>query len=562
MSLAIAPVQLSKLIDPIPTNATLRSDEMRNNFNFRIVLLLLTITLSTGYPLLAANTTAEVSPFLQEQYRLSETKQLDSLLAPIPQLSDSNEISVRTPEEANLIPIGSKKLHPIKLEATITKLSTLEDLLGQALERNLLVQISKETVGANRFRYVGALGRFLPDLSLTERAQNAYQGGDLLTKINTQNLTLTYAFFQGGKVFYDSKARYFDLKASSESLSATVKDVLLDVFKKYNSVLYNQILLHIRLKSLESSRAALSVNSKAYKYGTGTKFAVMQSKAQLASDAQALVAQEVVLRKSKIDLAALLNDRNFENIVPGNDVVYKKFLLEQGLDIGSSLEIAMTNRPEVKQYLDQWKAAQSNTRKAFSALLPVAQLYISPNNTDFSAGSAGSSNSAASASNVNLSTSGTGTTSVGLGAVAGRSVSTGISVSMNLGGLGTSDLANSMANNALARKAFKEYNQQILTVLQEVRKSFVDVQTAEQEIEISNEGAVVARESLRLSGERLKAGIGTNLEYIEAQKTYVNALSTQAKAYIDFQNSQAQLLRDLGTININSLTKGYVSSLK
>lgn len=535
-----------------------------------ISLALATATLAP--PLFAAETSVGDNPFLQEQYAISESKQLDSLLTPIPQLTQSNQISVKAPEELDLIPIGSKKLHPIKLEATISKSSTLEDLLMKALENNLGIIISKENVKANRFRYASALGRFLPDLSLTAKTQNVYQGGDLVSKIDTQNMTLTYAFFQGGKVFYDSRGRFFDLKASSGALSARTKDVLLDVFKKYNNVLYNQILLHIRLKSLETSRAALSVNSKAYKYGTGTKFAVMQSKAQLASDAQALVAQEVTLRKAKIDLAALLNDQNFENIVPDDDVVFKKLLLEQSLDINGSIEIAVANRPEVKQYLNQWKAAQANTKKAFSALLPVAQLYISPNNTEISSGSGGTnsgtgggggnSGSTTGGSSVNLSTSGTGTSSVGLGAVAGKSFSAGLTVSLNLGGLGTSDAATVLANNALAHKAFQEYNLQILSVLQEVRKSFVEVQTAEQELEITNEGAVVARESLRLSGERLKVGIGTNLEYIEAQKTYVNALSTQAKAYIDFQNSQAQLLRDLGVIDINSLTKGYISSLK
>lgn len=504
--------------------------------------------------------------FLEDQYKKSKSPQIDSLLAPLPAKSQDNQIEITPPGRSDLVVIGSHRLDPIKLEATISKNTTLADLLELALQNNLAIKISQETVNAGRYTFVSGLGKFLPDLSMTYKKQSIYQGGDLQSRIGTRNLTLTYAFFQGGRVYFDSRSKYFDYKAAKYALKADKNDILLDVFKKYNNVLYNQMLLHIRVKSLESSRAALSVNSTLFQSGSGTKYAVMQSKTQVASDAQKLVSQEVELRRANIELAALLNQSLFENLVPEQKTVNKKFLLDPSTNVSQALSIALANRPELKEYESQLKAAKANIGKTAAALWPTAQIYLSPNNTNVTTGNSSSSNtsasngSAVSTSSVNLSTSGTGTTSVGLGNALGSSISYGATVSWNLSGLGVPDAAATMASRSLARRAQQQYNQEVLTVIKELRKSYIDVQTAEQQIEITNEGVEAARESLRLAYIRLKVGTGTNLEYIQSQQSYVDALANQAKAYIEFQNTQAQLLRDLGVISVTALVDGYAAN--
>lgn len=495
--------------------------------------------------------------FLKEQYQKSKQPQNDSLLAPLPEISATSEIKITPPAESDLVAIGSRKLSPLKLEATISRSINLEDVLEQALEKNLAIKISQDSSKSNRYLFGGALGRFLPDLSMTYKVQDIYQRGDLASQIKTRNLSLTYTFFQGGKVFYDTRAKYFDYKASTYSLGASKNDILLDVFKKYNNILYNQILLHIRVKSLESSRAALNVNQQQLDAGTGTKYSVMQSKTQVAQDAQALVAQEVALRKAKIDLAAVLNESLFEDFVPEQVVVSKKHLLDPRIDINHSISLALNNRPELRQYDSLRKSADAVASRSASALMPVAQIYLSPNNTHLYSPSASSSTTSGSTGSVNLSTTGAGTTSVGLGNAVGSSLSFGGTVSWNLSGLGVPDSFTVLSNRTLAHRALQQYNQQVLTVLQELRKSYVDVQTAEQQIEINNEGVEAARESLRLAFIRLKIGNGTNLEYIQSQKSYVDSLTNQAKAYIDYQNAQAQLLRDLGIISSESLVYGW-----
>jgi outer membrane protein TolC len=532
-----------------------QSNDRRNNGRRRAVVIALMVV-GMQIATCPVQATTDKPWYLQEQYEKSKQLPNDSLLSPLPQTTPDGGIKVSTPDEVDLVPLGNMKLHPLRLEATISRPVTLQEVLEQAVENNLAIKVSMDTLKSNRSFFVSSLGKFLPDLSMTYKVQDMYQQGNLITQFKTGAVTLAYAFFQGGKVYAGAAASYFNYRAARFSLSANKNDILLGVYRLYNSVLYNQALLHIKVKSLESSRAALSVTEQQYRAGTGTKYAVMQSKSQVASDMQALVSQESALRKANIDLSAALNRSLFENYVPREIDISKKQLVNPRLNINEAVSIAMANRPEIRQYDALRKQASATARQQASPLLPTAQIFFTPTNTTTYTPSANSS-IATSTSSVNLSTSGAGTTSVGLGNAVGASVSLGGTLNWNLSGLGVTDSASLLAYKNLAHRAVNQYNQQVLTVMQELHKSYIDVQTAEQQIEITGENVEAARESLRLAFIRLKVGNGTNLEYIQSQKSYVDALTTQVRAFVDYLNAQAQLLRDIGTINPTILANGY-----
>jgi len=52
-------------------------------------------------------------------------------------------------------------------------------------------------------------------------------------------------------------------------------------------------------------------------------------------------------------------------------------------------------------------------------------------------------------------------------------------------------------------------------------------------------------------------GVGTNLELIQAQRDYIQALINQAQAIIASNQAQAQLLHDAGIISVETLTAGF-----
>lgn len=503
----------------------------------------------------------DVSSLLQSEYAKSSNPISDTLLQPLPEAS-SKGISIKYPGEKYLLTIGQQRLPPIKLEATYNRRITLSDALNAAYYNNLPIKISSDYYRSRKALFAGSLGRFLPDLSMTYRAQNIYQGGEKLLTLQTGNTTLTWAYFQGGKVLYGALGSYYDMKAAKGAYSASINDALLDAYKKYNDVLYNQALLQVRIKSLETSRANLRLTKQQLKTGTGTRYAVMQSETQLASDAQNLVNQQVATRKAAIALAVVMNTPVLNNLLPEEELIGKTFLFDPNWGVNKFTSMAAKNRPELQQLENLRLASRAAIGVAASPLLPTAQIFVSPSNTKISgvpggAAIGGLGVGAAGSSGVNLSTSGTGASSINVGGVVGQSVTLGTSVTWNLSGLGVADAANVAANRFLTRRVMNQYNQQLLTIMQEVHNSFLDMQTAEQQIDISNVNVKAAREGLRLAYRRLEIGNGTNLELIQSQQSYVNALASQIKAFVDFSNAQAQVLRDSGTITVNALLNEF-----
>lgn len=513
-----------------------------------------------------AKSDQDVETLLESEYRKAEEIS-DTLLQPLPETAQEG-ISIKYPDATFLLPIGQQKLPPIKLEASYNRGITLAEALQQALSNNLPIKISNDNYKSRRALFAGSLGGFLPDLSMTYRYQNVYQGGDKLFNLRTGNTSLTWAYFQGGKVVSTALNTYYNMKASRNDYSKQVNDVLLEVYRKYNEVLYNQALLQVRIKSLETSRANLKLTKQQFRAGTGTKFAVMQSESQLASDAQNLVNQQVATRKAAIALAVVLNSDIMDNLLPKEETLGKTFLIDPAAKPVELVARARSLRPELKALEAQRRAAKAAIAQAGSALLPTAQLFVSPSNTRLSGASSlaglssGLTGSAASSAGVNLSTTGTGTSSVNVGGVLGSSVTLGTSVTWNLSGLGVSDMANMEANRIIARRIQNEYNQELLKITQEVHNSFLDMQTAEEQINITEVNVNASREGLRLASKRLSLGNGTNLELIESQRSYVNALAAQIRAFVEFRNAQAQVLRDTGTISIAALTGATANKLQ
>src|SRR5262249_308052 len=99
-------------------------------------------------------------------------------------------------------------------------------------------------------------------------------------------------------------------------------------------------------------------------------------------------------------------------------------------------------------------------------------------------------------------------------------------------------------------------NQTLINVLQEVRDAYLTSQTAERQIEVATKGVLSAAEELRLARVRLANGVGTNIDVINAQRDFTQALVTKADAIVVFNIGQAQLLRNMGLISVDNLSSG------
>jgi len=138
----------------------------------------------------------------------------------------------------------------------------------------------------------------------------------------------------------------------------------------------------------------------------------------------------------------------------------------------------------------------------------------------------------------------------------------GFGLVWNLPGFGLVNMANIASAQSLSRQSIIQANQELQMVLQQVRSSYLSWQAAREQIDNAAYGVDSAGEALRLANLRLHTGVGTNLELIQAQRDYVNALTTQAQAIVGSNQAQAQLLHDIGVISVNSLINGYKTNVE
>jgi outer membrane protein TolC len=528
-------------------------------------------------------------------------------------------------------------LRPIRLEASYNEPLTLQDALNYALRNNLPIKISHESWLYQKYQYWGELVDFLPNFSMSWNLTNSQITN---TGVNSDSRVfqtgLRFPVFLGGNVVYTALAQYYRERGWRHALNSTINDSLLDVFTKYNNLVLNNALLQIRAKAYQISQAQLSLNNALYQSGTGTQFAIMQSRTLLAQDRQALLQQQAVSRQAAMALAFSLNLPMAINLIPAQDTVTEVAITNEKTNINDLVKLALIHRPELRQYEFFRLSAARNVQVAASLLYPQASffttfthssvsVYPADGNlngvanaqiTQFQNGNGLATNTAlnqtasfsptggsttantgavTSATSVVASSGGTplnnvqsgslvtsgavapsiassvsgnvgntgnnqnGSNTAGAGVFGGlfNTFQAGFTINWSLTNLGLGNVANILSARALSRQALFQANQELLLVTQQVRASYLNALTAKEQIDNAAYGVASASEALRLADLRLRTGMGTNLELINAQRDYVNALSDQAQAIIASNLAQAQILHDTGLISVDSLTRGW-----
>jgi len=204
----------------------------------------------------------------------------------------------------------------------------------------------------------------------------------------------------------------------------------------------------------------------------------------------------------------------------------KKRIVPRLAPLNRLLVIAIDNRPELKQYEELRLAAKRGIVVAAAPLHPTMDL----GGTVYGIGAAGSSTNSIYVLN--------------------------FAVNWSLGALGTTDLANIQQARWQARQASVQAKQSFQDVIVQVRIAYDQSLAAGKRVESASAQIIAAEEELRIAKKRMEAGIGLNLDVLNAQRDRTQASINKAQAIVDFNIAQAQLLHDVGLISLNTLVDG------
>jgi outer membrane protein TolC len=491
------------------------------------------------------------------------------------------EIPLRLPAADELMSVGAG-LPAIKLEASFNQPISLRDTLIFAAANNLPINIARENQINSKWLLVAQAAGSLPDVILNY-TQQILQGQTLVqgvipTSFHTPNVTMNAGFrvwgSKGGAVVFGTMAALHNYKAVKAGLRTTISDQFLALASGYYNLVLQQALMQVQVRAVATSRAQVDLNTKLERAGTGTRFNVLQSETQLATDEQNLLNQEVAFRRAAINLAALLNLNMSVNLMTVESDVRKVRLVDPSLAINDLLRIAIDHRPELKQYEQLRLAAKRQIQVAAAPLYPQmnffgtvtgsgatltdtyrivpGQIQIVPISGPPPAGTPFNKN----VSQPLFPVAAVQTQPQVQQRYVRPSYALGINMTWNHLSLNVPTMANVMAARTQARIAMLNSNQQLINVIQQVRTAYINSLLAERQVDVTSTAVVSSSEQLRLARVRLENGVGTNLDVITAQQAYTQALINKANAILAFNITQAQLIHDVGMTSVETLTSG------
>lgn len=434
----------------------------------------------------------------------------------------------------------------LRLEVGYDQSVTLAQALNYASDNNLAIKISRDNLNYQHYLLYGQVANTLPNFLMAYNLTHTNIMNEKVTSLAKVFLTrVTYPVFQGGSVVQSILGQYYRDKGWKEAYKASINDELLDVYKKYNSLLLNRTLLQIRAKAVEVSEEQLRINRLMDRAGNGTRLSVAQSDAQLSMDKQSLVEQQVTMRQSALALNFTMNYPMAVNLVPVEETISEQLIFQNAATIEELITLALHNRPELREYEDFKVAASRNIQVAAAPLYPQASLFQQYSYTNTTSTTSAATTAAADTS--------------GAGVFGGlfRTYQQGLAVVYSLNNLGLTSTANLFAASSLSRQARIQANQELQSVIQQVRSDYLAWRSAREQIDNAAHGVRASAEELRLAKIRLTSDVGTNLDVIQGQRDYINSLTTQAQAIVNSNLAQAQLLHDTGLITSDRLLHGF-----
>jgi len=426
-------------------------------------------------------------------------------------------------------------------KATPQKSSTQSFTLDQAIEHALInnpdMQIAAERIGQAEAQLGIALSAFYPQVTAKvgyDHSNNPAQvfsmivsqrefTSDSINNINNPGYRQNFrpeiigklSLFRGGQDYQNSKAAELGID-SAEFERSTVRNALIEaVTASYYAYLAAQEAHKVAQDSISAIASELKQTKLRYEAGTVLKSDVLSLEVKLAEAQEAQIRAANGIELSKTGLATLLGlsaDQAFT--VASSSMLPEAKLSASFNDL---LELAMTQRPEVKAAANQVEISQRRVKSAQGAYLPKADAYVSYGQNSESPGFYSSKDN----------------------------VTAGVSVEMDLfSGLETKNRVSAAERKAAEARETERKTK--LAIEQEVKTAFLKLQEALARMRVAEASVAAAEEALRLVNEQRRAETVVVTRYIEAEVAKNRAHSNTIAAHYDALSAEAALKKAVG----------------
>ena len=395
----------------------------------------------------------------------------------------------------------------------------LDKAIEMALKTNPTVKISEaESSVAKAQKDEAKASRWLSIDYTHKTARGGYYDPDPSSSqyaprnSHTNGFTASIPLYTGGKLSGTIEQAVQNYKSSEYGVDESYQAVKLSATNGYYAVLQAIDTVKLSKDSVERLSAHLQNVQAQYDVGVVAKVDVLRSQVELANAEQNLIKAQNAYDLAVADLNNIIGLPHGTELNVTESLQYSKY----DNPMENCINFALANRPELFQAEAGIEAAKAAVKVAKSGYMPQV---------------------AASASNDWSSTSWPGDDNQNWGV--------GVSVSMNVFDSGVT-AAKVNASEASLYKAEETYRQTKDSVQLDVRNNYLSLREAEKRIATSKVAVDSAEEDYRISQLRYQAGVGTNIDVMDAQVALTQAKNNYVQALYDYNTSSAALAKSMG----------------
>jgi outer membrane protein len=417
---------------------------------------------------------------------------------------------------------------------------TLDRAVALALETNQLVKAADLDLAAAETRIQTAYSGYLPkvnfDYNVTDGNNPAYVFGALLSQgritvanfaldhlnnpaplTNFQNkISLTQSIFDFGRIRKAVMQSRVGRELSETELEKTRQDLIFRVVKSYFETLLAQEMVRVAEDAKRSAAADREKAEALFKAGLAVESDLLSVQVHYAAQSE-----ELIMVRNQLNLT--ISNLSFEMGLPLDStyelVKPQKPYLPETPDLASLQALALEKRPDFRQAQLAGRSSELSVQSTKAGFWPTVSAFGSWETDSENFASNGGNNWMA-----------------------------GVNVRFNLFN-GRADQARLAESRFQQRRSRAIQDHMAQTVRLQVQKAYLELQTTGQRIEVSQQAASQAEESLRIIRNRYEVGLTTITDLLRAETAVTQAKTNFLRALFDQRVSAANLELQTGRLS-------------
>jgi len=393
---------------------------------------------------------------------------------------------------------------------------SLDETIQRAFENNRTI---KESVAEREQAYWSlseARRQTNPQISWSLNAQRFggqyYRGYDYNHSIS-HTAGIDIPIYQGGRLKEGRKYARWGLTSADLSLENTMQEIRLQSTIYYFDVLQYRNLIEVYEEEVVTLQEHLRNVNAQFRVGTVAKVDVLESQVELANAQQNLVN---IQNQYDVSVARLNNFIGLpaDTIIrPQDTLTYRRY----DFDLGSCTAYALENRADAAMADYAVKQAESSKRSAKAGWRPRVSGSVSKGFTHEHLFSGKLSDQ----------------------------WEVGVSASWNIfdGGITRAQVNQADAALTRAQEVAAQTREQIQL---DVQSAFLQLRAAEKNIGTTQASVILGEENYKIAQVRYAAGVGTNLDVMDASRKLTEARSNYFTALYNYNTAKASLDRYMG----------------